>query len=152
VVANTVGLRDKNPREFWTEKVRQWQRSGKAQSVFCREEGLNLNSFNGWKQSLLAGKSTKSGVKQGAAAMATKSTPADSKPFFLRFPILDSAADKTSSEKPGLAQSKQAELTPSLAAELIDAGSGRRVRIFNGADQSTVAALLSVFSSASSGF
>jgi len=152
VVAKTVGLRDKNPREFWTEKVRQWQRSGKAQSVFCREEGLNLNSFNGWKQALLAAKSPKSGVKQAPAAMAAKSNSVDAKPSFLRFPISDSAVDKTPSEKPEPAQVKQAEVTPILAAELIDAGSGRRVRIFNGADQSTVAALLSVFSSASSGF
>ena len=39
-----------------------------------------------------------------------------------------------------------ASASPVLAAELIDAGTGRRLRIFNGADQSTVQALLSTLS------
>jgi hypothetical protein len=152
VVAKTLGLGRENPREFWTEKVRKWQRSGKTQAAFCRVEGLNPNSFHGWKQALLSGKSQKSGFEQKTAATSAIGKPADTKHSFLRFPILDSAVDETPPDKPELEKSKHVELRMSLAAELIDAGNGRRIRIFNGADQSTVAALLSAFSSASSGF
>lgn len=145
-MAKTVGLSGESPREFWTEKVRQWHRSGKTQSVFCRENSLNLNSFNGWKQSLLASRQTKNGNKQAPAG-----SPANPKPSFLRFPISGSSVDKAPHNLEH-AEAISTEQQPSLAAELLDVGSGRRVRIFNGADQSTIDALLSAFSSNSSGF
>lgn len=145
-MAKTVGLRGESPREFWTEKVRRWQRSGKTQSVFCRENGLNLNSFNGWKQSLLASRQSKDPSTQAPAGYS-----ASPKPSFLRFPISDSSVDQPPHD-PKHAEASPAEQQPRLAAELLDVGSGRRVRIFNGADQSTIDALLSAFSSNSSGF
>jgi hypothetical protein len=61
-------------------------------------------------------------------------------PLFTRFAIAD-----LSSEEPGAPsrQSGQSRVTPSLAAEVVDANNGRRLRIFNGADQATVTALIS---------
>ena len=36
-------------RRRWTELVAKWQGSGSSQAVFCREHGLNANTFNFWK-------------------------------------------------------------------------------------------------------
>jgi hypothetical protein len=67
-------------------------------------------------------------------------------PLFTRFAIAD-----LSSEEPGAPsrQSGQSRVTPSLAAEVVDANNGRRLRIFNGADQATVTALISASASLS---
>lgn len=37
----------------WTELVTKWQGSGSSQAVFCREYGLNANTFNFWKLRVL---------------------------------------------------------------------------------------------------
>src|SRR5208283_5457970 len=53
--------------------------------------------------------------------------------------------------EPGLPSQKsgQSEVAPSIAAEVVDANNGRRLRIFNGADQATVTALISALASLS---
>lgn len=40
-------------RRRWTELVAKWQGSGSSQAVFCRENGLNANTFNFWKLRVL---------------------------------------------------------------------------------------------------
>lgn len=40
-------------RRHWTELVLKWQNSGASQAVFCREHGLNANTFNFWKLRVL---------------------------------------------------------------------------------------------------
>lgn len=40
-------------RRRWTELVTKWQGSGSSQAVFCREHGLNANTFNFWKLRVL---------------------------------------------------------------------------------------------------
>ena len=37
----------------WTEWVTKWQGSGSSQAAFCREHGLNGNTFNYWKLRVL---------------------------------------------------------------------------------------------------
>jgi hypothetical protein len=37
----------------WTERVSKWQASGQSQAAFCREHGLNGNTFNYWKLRVL---------------------------------------------------------------------------------------------------
>jgi len=37
----------------WTELVLKWRDSGASQASFCREHGLNPNSFNFWKLRVL---------------------------------------------------------------------------------------------------
>lgn len=40
-------------RRRWTEWVSKWECSGSSQAVFCREHGLNANTFNFWKLRVL---------------------------------------------------------------------------------------------------
>lgn len=39
-------------RATWRERLREWVASGKSQSRYCRERGLNPNTFSGWKRRL----------------------------------------------------------------------------------------------------
>ena len=40
-------------RRRWTELVTKWQGSGSSQAAYCREHGLNANTFNFWKLRVL---------------------------------------------------------------------------------------------------
>jgi len=39
-------------RAAWRERLREWAASGQSQSRYCRERGLNPNTFSGWKRRL----------------------------------------------------------------------------------------------------
>jgi transposase-like protein len=133
--------------QYWRDKLRQWQESKKSQAEFCREQGINPNSFYGWKKVI----SERNAKAQSRAASARKeSAPVESfeidrpkaiAPAFVRLSIdcEDTVADKQSHSKQVLAE-------PNMLAEFIDAASGRRLRIFSSADESTVAALLAAIS------
>ena len=72
--------------------------------------------------------------------------PPAPQPLFARFAI----AEQSPAEAGLLLQkSGQSEAAPSVAAEVVDANNGRRLRIFNGADQATVTALTSALASLS---
>jgi hypothetical protein len=48
-----AGSRDPERSRRWTSLVSEWRASGVSQAAFCRERGLNANSFNFWKLRML---------------------------------------------------------------------------------------------------
>ncbi len=42
----------KNKQSRWLQLIEQWQKSGKSQAQFCRDSGLNTNTFQYWKKKL----------------------------------------------------------------------------------------------------
>jgi hypothetical protein len=51
-MARAGAVREKRGRR-WAERVSKWQASGQSQAAFCREHGLNGNTFNYWKLRVL---------------------------------------------------------------------------------------------------
>ncbi len=148
---NRVGTRDRGKEEYWRKVLKQFGETKQSQSAFCRERGLNQNTFSYWKSAIAdrdaeAARSVKAGRTRPPVA-AQLDAPAAQKPAFARFAISDMEIEPSAPSAPSM----QAETPPGIAAELIDASNGRRVRIFNGADQATVAALLSAFTALSVG-
>jgi len=47
----------------WTEWVSKWQGSGSSQAAFCRENGLNANTFNFWKLRVLRQRRSEAAAK-----------------------------------------------------------------------------------------
>ena len=133
---------------FWREKLARWRESGGSQAAFCRENGLDANSFSSWKKVLAErdrAVKSRSGTKVGALIVSQKTNDSDAgAPAFVRYAITECQSAE-GAEKPA-SNAKQTVHAPSVAAELVDANSGRRLRIFNGADQVTVTALLSALS------
>ncbi len=74
--------------------------------------------------------------------------PPTTEPLFARFAITDLSSAEPRAGLPSR-KSGQSEAPASIAAEVVDANSGRRLRIFNGADQATVTALISALASLS---
>ena len=145
---NRVGTRDRGKEEYWRKVLKQFGDSRQSQSAFCRERGLNQNTFSYWKSAISdrdaeAARSIKAGRSRPPVAPDAPATP---QPVFARFAISDLAAELGAPSP----QSTQSE-SPGIAAEVVDASNGRRVRIFNGADQATVAAVLSALTSLSAG-
>jgi hypothetical protein len=148
VVLKKKAARDAEIKEqYWREKLRHWQESKKSQAEFCREQGINPNSFYGWKKVITdrdakAASRTASTGKEVSSAESLKIDGSKAiTPAFVRLSIdcQDSVADRQPHSKPTLVE-------PSMLAEFIDAASGRRLRIFSGADESTVAALIAAMS------
>lgn len=48
-----------NKTEFWNQLVDKWQVSSLTQQAFCKQEGLNYNTFNCWKLKLTSKKGSK---------------------------------------------------------------------------------------------
>jgi hypothetical protein len=147
---NRVGTRDRGKEEYWRKVLKQFGESKQSQSAFCRERGLNQNTFSYWKSAISdrdaeAARSIKAGRSRPPVAVRP-GVPATPQPVFARFAISDLEAEPGAPSP----QSTQSE-SPGIAAELVDASNGRRVRIFNGADQATVAAVLSALTSLSAG-
>ena len=45
----TNGMRDLKKEKHWQEIVDRQIESGKSQSQFCKDEGLNANQFYSWR-------------------------------------------------------------------------------------------------------
>jgi hypothetical protein len=134
---------------FWREKLARWRESGGSQAAFCRENGLDANSFSSWKK-VLAERDrvvkSRSGTKVGALMGSQKTNDSDAgAPAFVRYAITECQSAE-GAEKPPSNAKQTVHAVTRVAAELVDANSGRRLRIFNGADQVTVTALLSALS------
>lgn len=41
---------DKQKKAFWKTKMEEWRKSGKSPAEFCRDNGLNANTFSSWKR------------------------------------------------------------------------------------------------------
>ncbi len=150
-LSKSANTRDVKKEGFWRNKLEQWKESGKSQSQFCREEGLNPNTFSSWKRVIpeREAESRRSGRvrKHSPSTNSSLVGHVDVAPAFIRLAISDAAENDADTENRVAQPERSAYAQPSIAAELTDAGSGRRVRIFNGADQATVAALLSALAS-----
>jgi hypothetical protein len=140
--------RDKAKEGFWREKLKQFQESKKSQAEFCREQGLNANTFSCWKRIIPERdaqlRTSKRRNREEAATLDVFNRDAKDVPGFVRLAVSDCQSDGS----PQKVATNEALLPISaVAAEVLDVSNGRRVRIFNGADQQTVAALLSALSS-----
>ena len=61
-------------RSNWKETLSSWEQSGLSQSEFCRQRGLNKNSFGYWlrrarKEGILGGGFVKIGGAENAPAI-----------------------------------------------------------------------------------
>lgn len=148
-VSKTGDTGNNDQEDFWRIKVNQWQQTGKTQAEFCKEEGLNANTFSRWKRLLpkrdLQARRSARTRQRSVAANTSRVGTAEAGPAFIRLELSDPGEESTAATK-RVPLPEQAAAPVSVAAELIDLGNGRRVRIFNGADQPTVAALLSALS------
>ena len=52
-MARGARARDLERSRRWAALVSEWRASGASQAAFCRERGLNANSFNFWKLRVL---------------------------------------------------------------------------------------------------
>jgi len=144
-----VGKKDIEKEEYWRAVLKQCSQSQQSQSAFCKEQGLNKNTFWYWKSVISQRDAEKARINKGykrRRAAATKTAQAESPPLFARFAIADLSPTETG---PPPRKSSQSEIPPSVAAEIVDANNGRRLRVFNGADQATVTALISALASLS---
>jgi hypothetical protein len=147
-----AGAASGSRERIWREALDEWRQSGQSQAAFCRTRGLSENSFSHWKGVIATldskGRSAMSGAHKKSKRsenLRTNEVQANlSTPTFVRYAIAGGElADTIETE-----QSKRIEEArqPVIAGEIVDASSGRRLRIFNGADQATVAILLSALS------
>jgi hypothetical protein len=150
-MANRSSTRDPKKEAFWREKLRNWQDSGLSQAEFCRNEGLNPNSFSSWKVIIpkrdaeRATTQRTSGDRGRARQTVAKQLAARrNKPTFVRLDLSEGTNARTVSTRETIdAEQSEPSGREFPAAELIDPRSGCRVRIFNGADRSTLTALVS---------
>lgn len=49
-----------NKKEYWAEKIQQWEQSGLSQAEFCKRYSIAPSSFYSWKSRLLKNKNGKS--------------------------------------------------------------------------------------------
>ncbi len=151
VTGKSVAARGSRER-FWREELDEWRESGQSQAAFCRTHGLSENSFSHWKGVIARLDSKARSAMSGAQKKLKRSDNSQnydvqastSRPAFVRYAVTGGEIAETVETE----QSKGTEgsVQPVIAAEIVDASSGRRLRIFNGADQATVAILLSALS------
>jgi hypothetical protein len=147
-VAVSVTNSDKSRKAFWKVKMDEWQKSGQSQAQFCRINGLNPNTFSAWKRVL----STREGQSQHYRQNQKRF---DAKPRSVQAKATAAPSFVKCEVEPELLASStgfQSRSQQGLAAELTNASNSVSLRIFNGADQALISALLSVFSGGSSGF
>ena len=145
--------RDLKKEAFWREAFAQYQKSGLNQAEFCRREGLNPQRFSGWKGLIAerdleqARKITSNNEKQENLRTGIKASMQKKKPAFVKLQI-----DPGEELQFGEAHKSNTKLLPCshnhqvIAAELT-APAGCQVRVFNGADPSTISALLQALAS-----
>jgi len=139
-------LRDPEKEVYWRQKLLEWKRSGLSQAEFCRREGLNQNTFSSWK-TIIPERDAEQRIKDRSERVAAKE-----KPSFIRVEVDTKGSAKVNKPAQDNSKMKTAERPPerTVAAELIDAKIGYRVRIFNGADVSTLTAIVNALTSHSS--
>jgi hypothetical protein len=146
-LSKRADARNKEKEGVWRKTLKEWQESNKSQAEFCREKGLNTNTFSGWKriiperdaQARKSGKARRSALPDSGQIAGREPSPA-----FVRVAMPECRQNNDISAD-ALLLTESTLSGPAIAAELLDASTGRRMRIFNGADQPTVAALLSAF-------
>ena len=56
--------RDTTKLHYWTEHIKQWQRSGLAQRAYCARERIKWPTFDYWRRQILADKATGQATKK----------------------------------------------------------------------------------------
>jgi hypothetical protein len=152
VVTKKASAGEGNREGIWREKLKQWRESNQSQAAFCKENGLSENSLSHWKR-VISERDAKARSVKAAAGNKKRGTEkanlndaevSTSPPAFVRFAATGKQIAETF-EADG-SKPKESSSNPAIAAEIVDASTGRRLRIFNGADQATVATLLSALS------
>ena len=140
-------MRDPQKEGYWRQMLTMWQNSGLSQAEFCRQERLNANTFSSWKAIIPERDAELETVKPVVQSHRRNAGPGGRKPHsatpaFVKLEVGDtnsSAEPAGSTVSPALVASS---LGNQLAAELIAPQSGCLVRVFNGADHSTLSALV----------
>ena len=115
----------------WTEWVSKWQGSGSSQAAFCREHGLNGNTFNYWKLRVLK---QRPGTKRFRRVPGAKSAANGGKARFTPVRVVAAA--------PGI-------VAPACAYE-VSLRSGHTIRIASNFDEASLRRLIGVLDGASS--
>ena len=129
----------------WRARLQHWRASGLSQAEYCRTEGLNHHTFSSWKYII---RDRDKQVAKKTSAVKRNPAPVS----FAKVEIQEETAPvkPTSATVPQTAtiaaQGSSAQ-EPVIAAELINIETGLKIRIFCGADQPTVSALVSAWSS-----
>lgn len=131
-MATKSATRDPAKERYWRQKLQAWQESGLSMAQFCKRQGLNAHTFSSWKYIIRErdqeGPGTAPELNGQMAAFAR---------IELDEPEL---AELNSPPDQGWASGSV------VTAELINAETGIKLRIFSGADQATLAAVLSAWS------
>lgn len=61
-------------RQEWQTKIAEYEASGKRQSVWCRENGINLRNFNRWYNKLKRQSTSTSAVQGWVPVKITNGT------------------------------------------------------------------------------
>ena len=135
---------------IWRERL--WRESNQSQAAFCKVHGLSENSLSHWKK-VISERDVKARSPKAATSKNLKvdkernlndTEVSPSTPAFVRFAATGKQiADTFQADG---SRSRESSSNPVIAAEIVDASTGRRLRIFNGADQAIVATLLSALS------
>ena len=141
--------RNPEKEELWRDILARWGESATSQAEFCRQEGLNAQTFSSWKAVIAQRDLEKAATKVRRRAPGLNPcgavTPAASiehKPAFLRLQVEErDISEKAAAHKDLNEAERSIPGGQVVAAELTDSRGGR-VRIFNGADRPTLSALI----------
>ncbi len=133
MAAESTASRDPVKERYWRQKLKLWRESGMSQAQFCKEHNLNANTLSSWKYII----KDRDILESSAPPSSKEKLP----PTFARIELAEAESVATPS---GIAQS--GTNSSMITAELINAETGMKLRIFSGADQATLAAVLSAWS------
>jgi hypothetical protein len=117
--------------QYWRDQISKWSASGVSQVQFCKDEGLNLNTFVSWK----------SLMKKRDAKAQKSDRRRQSSPTFAKVKLVHESEERQAPSGTPSALSGQGI----VAAELTK-GQDLHLKIFNGADRSTLVAIFTAWS------
>jgi len=126
------GKRDSTKERYWRQMLGLLNESGLSQAQFCKEHNLNANTLSSWKYTI------RDRDKELASKTSSKHTTSP------KFTKIESSEPVTESAHAFVQQASVSAST--ITAELINAETGTKLRIFSGADQATLSAVLAVWS------
>lgn len=142
-----ASLRDAEKEAYWRKFLTQWRHSGLSQAEFCRRHGLNANTFSSWKTIIRERDAQRPGAGTGHIRGRT-GNPKNKTASAARFVRLEVDNDPPDPMQPQSGTVRPAAEAASshaavLAAEIFLPSTDCRVRIYNGANASTLSALIS---------
>jgi hypothetical protein len=132
-MAELKASRDPAKESYWRRQLKLLSESGMSLAKFCRVHGLNSNTMASWKYII------RDRDREARSRRIPKKDQVPMKFAKVEFAEPEPAAATAEMEQPYTAVS-------TIIAELVNAETGMKLRIFSGADQATLAALLSSWS------